>query len=99
MQALGLKHITLPDIVCNHILPSLHNTDQVSHIAYMAVIISSGLTAPEAANPLTTAKFITKLKEVGKIATNHGFLQLKDNFLHLPVSLGNKVRTIGSIDS
>ena len=91
MQALGVTHITLPAIVCNHLLPALLDADQNRHIAYLAVIISSGLAAPEAANASLAAKIVHRLKEVGKIATKWGFMQPKENFLHLPVSLGNKV--------
>lgn len=94
MQALGLKHITVPDIVCNHLLPTLHEANEAQHVAYLAVMVSSGLTAPEAANPALSTKILNKLKEVGRLATNGGFLQLKGNFVHLPTSLGNKVRSL-----
>lgn len=91
LQTLGLKRIMLPDIICNHVLPALPNSGQVSHIAYSALIISSGLTASEALNPSLATKIINKLKAHGKVVTNYGIRNLKDNFLHLPVSLGNKV--------
>ncbi len=84
----------LPDIICNHVLPALPASGQVSqasHIAYLALIISSGLTAPEALNPSLATKIISKLKGHGQVATNHGMKQLQEDFLHLPVHLGNKV--------
>ena len=92
-----MKHVTLPDIICNHLLPALPDADQNRHIAYLAVIISSGLAAPEAANASLAAKIIDRLMEVGKIATKWGFMQPKEDFLHLPISLGNKVKTPESV--
>lgn len=83
--------MTLPDIICQHMLPALAAADEASHVAYLALIISSGLTAPEALNASLAAKIISKLKAHGKLVTNHGVKQLGEDFLHLPVSLGNKV--------
>ena len=83
--------MTLPDIICQHVLPALPASDEACHVAYLALIISSGLTAPEALNASLAAKIIGKLKAHGKLVTNHGVKQLGGNFLHLPVSLGNKV--------
>lgn len=81
----------LPDIICHHVLPALPACDEASHIAYLALIISSGLTAPEALNASLSSKIISKLKAHGKVVTNHGIKQLEEAFLHLPVNLGNKV--------
>ena len=81
----------LPDIICHHVLPALPASDHASHVAYLALIISSSLTAPEALNASLAAKIISKLKAHGKLVTNCGVKQLVGDFLHLPVSLGNKV--------
>jgi hypothetical protein len=75
----------LPDIICHHVLPALPACDEASHIAYLALIISSGLNAS------LSTKIISKLKAHGKVVTNHGIKQLEEDFVHLPVSLGNKV--------
>ena len=91
MQAVGLKHVTLPDIISNHVLPALPASDAESHIAYLALIVASGLTAPEALNASLAAKIIDGIKAHGSVVTNHGIKQLGRDFLHLPVSLGNKV--------
>lgn len=91
LQAVGLVHVTMPDIVTKHVLPALPASDTDSHISYLALIISSGLTAPEALNASLAAKIITAIKAHGKVVTNHGIKQLGQDFLHLPVSLGNKV--------
>ncbi|DBA85049.1 TPA: hypothetical protein ACH3X2_005780 [Trebouxia sp. C0005] len=91
LENLGLKHIMLPDIICHHVLPALPACDEASHIAYLALIISSGLTAPEALNASLSSKIISKLKAHGKVVTNHGIKQLEEAFLHLPVNLGNKI--------
>ena len=81
----------LLDIICHHVLPALPACDEASHITYLALIISSGLTAPEALNASLSTKIISKLIAHGKVVTNHGIKQLEEDFLHLPVSLGNKV--------
>ena len=91
MQAVGLKHVMLPDVISNHVLPTLHATDADSCISYLALIVSSGLTAPEALNVSLAAKIINGIKAGNKVVTNHGIKQLANSFLHLPVSLGNKV--------
>lgn len=88
---MGLKHVTLPDIISNHVLPALPASDAESHTAYLALIVSSGLTAPEALNASLAAKIIDGIKAHGSVVTNQGIKQLGRDFLHLPVSLGNKV--------
>ena len=91
MQAVGLRHVMLPDIISNHVLPALPATAADSHISYLALIVSSGLTAPEALSASLAAKIINGIKAGNKVVTNHGTKQLGQDFLHLPVSLGNKV--------
>lgn len=91
MQAVGLKHVMLPDVISNHVLPALPASDADSHISYLALIVSSGLTAPEALNASLAAKLIDGIKAGNKVVTNHGIKQLGKDFLHLPISLGNKV--------
>ena len=91
LQAVGLVHVTMLDMVSRHILPALPASDADSHISYLALIISSGLTAPEALNASLAAKIIDAIKAHGKVMTTHGIKQLGRDFLHLPVSLGNKV--------
>ena len=81
----------LPDVICNHLLPALTASDADSHISYLALIVSSGLTAPEALNASMAAQIIQGLKSHGQVVTNHGMRQLGHDCLHLPVSLGNKV--------
>lgn len=91
MQAVGLKHVTLPDVISNHVLPALTASDAESHVSYLALIIASGLTAPEALNATLAASIIDGIKQHSRVVTNHGIKQLGNNCLHLPVSLGNKV--------
>lgn len=91
VQAVGLKHVMLPDVISNHVLPALPAADADSHISYLALIVSSGLTAPEALNASLAAKIIDGIKASKKVVTNLNFRQLERDYLHLPVSLGNKV--------
>ena len=91
MQAVGLKHVMLPDVISNHVLTALPASDADSHVSYLALIVSSGLTAPEALSASLAAKIIDGIKAHNKVVTNHGIKQLGADFLHLPVSLGNKV--------
>ena len=88
----------LPDVISNHVLPALPASDADSHISYLALIVSSGLTAPEALNSSLAAKIIDGIKASNKVVTNHGMKQLGKDFLHLPVSLGNKVIPSNRLD-
>lgn len=91
VQAVGLKHVMLPDVISTHVLPALPAADADSHVSYLALIVSSGLTAPEALNASLAAKIIDGIKASKKVVTNLNFRQLERDYLHLPVSMGNKV--------
>lgn len=91
MQGLGVKHMQLAGIITDHLLPALVSCNESAHVAFLGLIISSGLTASEAPDQSLADTIISSLKLCGKVVTNQGVMQLQGSFLHLPVSLGNKV--------
>ena len=91
VQALGSRHMQLAGIITDHLLPALVSCNESAHVAFLGLIISSGLTASEAPDQSLAESIVSSLKSHGKVVTTHGVMQLQGSFLHLPVSLGNKV--------
>ena len=81
----------MTSIITNHLLPALPKCSSNTHVAFLALIINSGLTSSEAPNQELAKTIIASLQSHGKVVTNSGIKQLQDFFMHLPTSLGNKV--------
>lgn len=91
LQTLGVQHLQVTSIITDHLLPALNKCDSSTHIAFLSLIIESGLTSPQASNQELAHTTVTSLKSHGQVVTNHGYISLANNFLHLPAALGNKV--------
>ena len=91
MQTLGVKHLQVTSIITNHLLPAMNKCNSSTHVAFLALIINSGLTSSESPNQELANRIIASLKAHGKVMTNRGMMPLDGTFLHLPPSLGNKV--------
>lgn len=106
-QVLGVKHISIQDIINLHILPAFKAEDALSMkpataVSYLSLILCSGLLPPGTGGPSSGMggrqpehnPLMEVLKQHAVLATNQGLVRASTPFLHFPGNLQLKhVRT------